>query len=751
MAETRESLERRLDEERKNLRFIDLKIAQYTELGAPIHLLRQRDDTKARIAQIEEQLCHILPEPSPPEHVPPPPFSSRRVLPLALTLVAGFVLCLLAGGIGVGLYLWVLKPTPTPTPALMHITKVPTFTPLSSLTPSPPIPSSPTITPTPTPYYVEIVVDASARMSDAFEGGTTKMESAWQTAGTIGRTRAQKGQFVSIRTFGSGSEQTDMGCFESYSVFSFTNQDSDIKARLTTPPIPCGQAAVVTALTDASANLMAHENIGREIILLTGGDDECGSTLLTFYASENRSLWTQIYVVLFASDDFGAFIDLKAQGADINYSLVKNAAQAEEVAEEIGNPPTPTPMPSPSLPPPTPMTESEPQPAFTPKPPPPTPTRGPAMTTRTPTPAVTQSPAHTSTPTSTPTSTKTAVPPTNTPTAIQTPTHTSTPTNTPVPPTPEVTYDPGSRTITIHPGHAQAQTGRLCKGKMADVDRYAVFLRPAYLQGFGEPAGLLATVTHVYPEESINITLPDVEVGQYNDSEIDASGEPLNYSQCAFNAVQSMRNQLGLPSELGDFNSSARFDHGTITIQLSSKQVEFVSKEKPVKPGIFAASDQANLAGRASAFRQFYWVTAAVNDTAFSPGSNDGTSYRIAYDRVDGDHYSGWEIVLPETDVSNFSRLAFDIRGHSGGEIPNVWLTSPGSPENDIRNLVDIEEYVTVVNTDWQRVEIPLTDFHVTGSSQQTIDLTRIIRVQIVFEWDDMAGMIYVDGFAFEP
>jgi hypothetical protein len=27
----------------------------------------------------------------------------------------------------------------------------------------------------------------------------------------------------------------------------------------------------------------------------------------------------------------------------------------------------------------------------------------------------------------------------------------------------------------------------------------------------------------------------------------------------------------------------------------------------------------------------------------------------------------------------------------------------------------------------------------------------RNLRVQIVFEWEDMAGMIYVDGFALEP
>ncbi len=252
----------------------------------------------------------------------------------------------------------------------------------------------------------------------------------------------------------------------------------------------------------------------------------------------------------------------------------------------------------------------------------------------------------------------------------------------------------------------------------------------------------------MYPEKGINITLTDVEVGQYDDDEINADGEPLNYENCAFNAVQGMREQLGLPLELDGFNDPPRWDHGTITIELSSARVEFVGKDRLVKRGIFAASDQADMASQAITFRQFYTSTAAVNATVFSPGFDDDTGYRLAYDRVDADHYAGWEIALPETDVSALSRLAFDIRGHSGGEIPNVWLTSPGSP-HDIRNTVDIEDYVTV-DTNWKRVEIPLTDFHVMESSEQTIDLTRIIRVQVVFEWEDMAGMVYVDGFAFE-
>ena len=44
-----------------------------------------------------------------------------------------------------------------------------------------------------------------------------------------------------------------------------------------------------------------------------------------------------------------------------------------------------------------------------------------------------------------------------------------------------------------------------------------------------------------------------------------------------------------------------------------------------------------------------------------------------------------------------------------------------------------------------------LTTEWTVGCPGWEIDLTRIVRIQIAFEWEDMAGMVYVDGFAFEP
>ncbi|MFX1555506.1 MAG: hypothetical protein ACFFBV_16400 [Promethearchaeota archaeon] len=437
MARTQESLERRLDEERKNLRLIEEKIAKYTELDAPIYLLRQRDDSKERIAQIEEQLRHISPEP--PEHSPPrskwqilleTPY--WRMYAGCLTAVIVAIIGLI-GTLGAPIITELAKsllaPAPTPTPTKTPITVLsPTITDTPTLTPV----LSPTSTPPPTPYYVEIVVDASERMNAELEGGITKMESAWQTARDIARIRAQQGQFVTIRLFGGQDSPGGGSCLISYSLFDFTNDSRQVIDYLAESPTPAGKAAVATALLDASDELQAYENIGREIILLTGGEDGCGSTLSVFYNSDNQAMWTQTFVVLFADEEFGPFINLEAQGANINYDLVRDRAEAEAVAEEVANssPPTPTLMPTPTPPPPlpTPVTGDTPQPTSTPKPPLPTPTGGAATATHTPTPTATQSPTPTSTPTSTPTATRT---PTSTPTATQTPTSMPTPTHTP--------------------------------------------------------------------------------------------------------------------------------------------------------------------------------------------------------------------------------------------------------------------------------------------------------------------------------
>jgi len=440
-----ESLKRRLAAHKRNLLKLQEQRATYAAGEEPLHLLNQIEHEEREIEAIWAKLRQLNEAIKVKAHKPEPPLSAPhswweiiletprwKIYAGCLAVVMLFVAVVLTLPFTSTLahkYLaWLRPPTPTPTPTKTPVTALsPTITDIPTLTPVP----SPT--PTPTPYYVEIVVDASERMNAEFEGGITKMESAWQTARDIARIRAQQGQFVTIRFFGGQDSLGGGSCLISYSLFDFTNDSRQVIDYLAESPTPAGEAAVATALLDASDELQAYENIGREIILLTGGEDGCGSTLSVFYNSDNQALWTQTFVVLFADEDFGPFINLEAQGANINYDLVRNRAEAETVAEEIANtlPPTATSMPAPTpTPPPTPTTGGGTQPVSTPKPPPPPSIGGGATATRPPTPTTTQSPTPTHTPTYTQTPTKTA---TNTPTTKPANTPTSKPTATPSP------------------------------------------------------------------------------------------------------------------------------------------------------------------------------------------------------------------------------------------------------------------------------------------------------------------------------
>ena len=60
------------------------------------------------------------------------------------------------------------------------------------------------------------------------------------------------------------------------------------------------------------------------------------------------------------------------------------------------------------------------------------------------------------------------------------------------------------------------------------------------------------------------------------------------------------------------------------------------------------------------------------------------------------------------------------------------------------RAYVDVEDYALLTN-EWQTVSVPLSRF-----SEQGVDLTHLKEFQVVFEWEQMEGTIYVDDVGFE-
>lgn len=121
-----------------------------------------------------------------------------------------------------------------------------------------------------------------------------------------------------------------------------------------------------------------------------------------------------------------------------------------------------------------------------------------------------------------------------------------------------------------------------------------------------------------------------------------------------------------------------------------------------------------------------------------------GAGYRIEYAGVTPTAWAAAGFDLLGLDASAYQTLSFHLRGARGDERPNVYLASrAGGVET--RRFVDLEQYARP-SADWQRVEIPLADFAAKG-----VDLSDLAYVQFVFEFEHMAGTIFLDDITIRP
>ncbi|MCA9472164.1 MAG: hypothetical protein MRJ96_15265 [Nitrospirales bacterium] len=143
--------------------------------------------------------------------------------------------------------------------------------------------------------------------------------------------------------------------------------------------------------------------------------------------------------------------------------------------------------------------------------------------------------------------------------------------------------------------------------------------------------------------------------------------------------------------------------------------------------------------------RTFANGAAAINGT-YTRGSPNGL-YRLSYGGNIGAinayasdllTYAGWATDLGGVDCSRCSRVSFRVRGGEGGERPNIYLD-----DGNVRWGVNLEDYMTV-STEWQSVAIPLEAF-----AQHGVDLTHLETLQVVFEWEQMSGTLYLDDIWF--
>ncbi len=139
-----------------------------------------------------------------------------------------------------------------------------------------------------------------------------------------------------------------------------------------------------------------------------------------------------------------------------------------------------------------------------------------------------------------------------------------------------------------------------------------------------------------------------------------------------------------------------------------------------------------------------FWSTGsggATIDTAYDQANaygDIGSSYRISYSGVTGTAWAAVGTDLIGLDASMAQTLSFYIKGANGGERPNIYLASR-TGETETWRFKDLEEYITVAEY-WKRADIPLEDFVAQG-----VDLANLAYFQVVFEWEEMTGTIYLD------
>ncbi len=151
-------------------------------------------------------------------------------------------------------------------------------------------------------------------------------------------------------------------------------------------------------------------------------------------------------------------------------------------------------------------------------------------------------------------------------------------------------------------------------------------------------------------------------------------------------------------------------------------------------------------------YSSFFWhppCPQPINgDYAPNGYNNSPYSYRLQYN-VTPICYGGWQTDIRDLNFSGFSTLNFWIRGASSGEEPHIYLQDSDKCEvMQCRHYVDVSSFnlpAGQVTTDWQQARIPLSIYTANG-----VNLTRLRFFQVVFEWDNMAGVIYIDEIRFQ-
>ena len=233
-------------------------------------------------------------------------------------------------------------------------------------------------------------------------------------------------------------------------------------------------------------------------------------------------------------------------------------------------------------------------------------------------------------------------------------------------------------------------------------------------------------------DNSLNET--KIVIGEYLPGGITTSWQRVTIPLVAFTRVTDCS---GMENFNVDFEN--RIDSGTGTIYLDDIKFEYI----PLVPVVVDNfNDMTGENGLGGSLWAWSGGGASIN-TAYDQTNrlgDSGAGYRISYSNVTSSAWALAVMDLTGLDASNYETVSFYIKGADGGEQPNIYLVSKKG-DTEMRGFVDIEDYITVT-TPWKRVNIPLEAF-----DDQGVDLSNLAYFQLGFEWEEMAGTIYLDNY----
>jgi RHS repeat-associated protein len=139
-------------------------------------------------------------------------------------------------------------------------------------------------------------------------------------------------------------------------------------------------------------------------------------------------------------------------------------------------------------------------------------------------------------------------------------------------------------------------------------------------------------------------------------------------------------------------------------------------------------------------------ISSSYHEDKMSLQGNLMPSAKIAYGGTIGKDFGGrrfsyaiWETDLRGFDARRFENLALEIWGEKGAESPNIWLD-----DGTTRRCLRSKDFAPITAS-WQEIHIPLEKF-----ASQGADLSHLEAIQLVFEWEEMNGTIYIAKIYFE-